>query len=158
SHPDVGGAGELDFWNSAVLKHQGQISQGSLGEKLRHKLANDYLRTLEGHCPDARHVVDKAPVNSDYLGVIHSVLPQARIIYMRRDPIDTCLSCYFQPFATALSHCLDLSDLAHYYTEHARLIAHWRRVLPAGTLLEVPYEELVANQEYWTRKMLDFLG
>jgi hypothetical protein len=102
--------------------------------------------------------VDKTPVNSDYLGIIHSVFPRARIIYVQRNPIDTCLSCYFQPFAAALSHCLDLSDLAHYYSEHARLMAHWRKVLPTGTLLEVPYEELVADPESWTRKMLDFLG
>jgi len=53
---------------------------------------------------------------------------------------------------------MDLSDLAHYYREHQRLMAHWRTVLPSGGILDVPYEELIADQEAWTRKILDFLG
>jgi hypothetical protein len=53
---------------------------------------------------------------------------------------------------------MDLSDLADYYGQHRRLMAHWRAVLPPGTILDVPYEELIANQEGWTRKLLDFLG
>ena len=158
SHPAVKGAGELTFWSDAVHRHEAAIRQGPLGEPLRKKLAQEYLRTLTGHAVDALRIVDKAPVNSDYLGVIHSVFPKARIIYMRRDPIDTCLSCYFQQFSPALSFTMDLSDLAHYYREHQRLIAHWRAVLAPGTILDVPYEELVADQQGWTRKILDFLG
>ena len=158
SHPAVKGAGELTFWSDAVHRHETAIRQGPLGEALRKKLAQEYLRTLTGHAVDALRIVDKAPVNSDYLGVIHSVLPKARIIYMRRDPIDTCLSCYFQQFSPALNFTMDLSDLAHYYREHQRLIAHWRAVLAPGTILDVPYEELVADQRGWTRKILDFLG
>jgi hypothetical protein len=53
---------------------------------------------------------------------------------------------------------MDLSDLAHYYREHQRLMAHWRKVLPQGTILDVPYAELVADQEGWTRKILEFLN
>jgi hypothetical protein len=77
---------------------------------------------------------------------------------MQRDPIDTCLSCYFQQFFTGLNFTFDLSDLAHYYGEHRRMMAHWRAVLPREFILEVPYEELVADQETWSRKMLDFVG
>jgi hypothetical protein len=80
------------------------------------------------------------------------------MIYVRRDPIDTCLSCYFNQFSSAQNFTLDLADLAHYYREHRRMIAHWRAALPAGTLLEVPYAELVEDQEAWTRKILDFIG
>ena len=61
-------------------------------------------------------------------------------------------------FLSRLNYTFDLSDLAHYYREHKRLIDHWRTVLPAGTILDVPYEELVADQERWTRKILDFIG
>ena len=157
SHRAVRGAGELPFWSDAVRQHATAMRQGSLGEPLRKKLAKEYLRILTGHSVDASRIVDKAPVNSDYLGVIHSILPNARIIYMQRDPIDTCLSCYFQQFSPALSFTMDLSDLAHYYREHQRLIAHWRTVLPPGTILDVPYEELIADQEGWTRKILKFL-
>jgi len=157
SHRAVRGAGELPFWSDAVRQHATAMRQGPLGEPLRKKLAKEYLRILTGHSVDASRIVDKAPVNSDYLGVIHSILPNARIIYMQRDPIDTCLSCYFQQFSPALSFTMDLSDLAHYYREHQRLIAHWRTVLPPGTILDVPYEELIADQEGWTRKILKFL-
>ena len=86
------------------------------------------------------------------------MFPNARVIYMRRDPIDTCLSCYFQQFLTGLDFTLDLSDLAHYHREHQRIMAHWRAVLPPGFILEVPYEELVTDQETWSRKMLEFIG
>lgn len=158
SHPEVSGAGELSFWNDVVRRREARIRREMLNPQLRQKVAEEYLRTLDYHCPGAPYVVDKTPLNSDYLGIIHSVFPRARIIYMRRDPIDTCLSCYFQHFPVTLSWSLDLSDLAHYYGEHRRLMEHWRTVLPSESILEVPYEQLVAGQEDWTRKILDFLG
>jgi hypothetical protein len=158
SHPAVIGAGELGFWSDAVQEDEPVMRQEPLGEPTRKKLAESYLRSLARHSADALHIVDKATVNSDYLGMIHSVFPNARIVYMRRDPIDTCLSCYFQQLSPSMEFTTDLSDLAHYYREHRRLIAHWRTVLPPGTILDVPYEELIADQEGWTRKILDFLG
>ncbi len=158
SHRSVKGAGELPFWGDAMEAHSTDITQGSLTDAGRMKLAEDYLRVLEAHSPGAARVVDKAPANSDYLGLIHSVFPNARVIYMRRDPIDTCLSIYFQKLSAGISFSMDLSDLAHYYQVHKRLMAHWRAVLPAGTILEVPYAELVTDQETWTRRMLEFLG
>jgi tetratricopeptide (TPR) repeat protein len=158
SHASACGAGELDFWTIAVRKHEHAFRRELLGETLRRKLARDYLGVLAGHSAEALRVVDKAPVNADYLGLIHSVFPQARIINMQRDPIDTCLSCYFQQFPPSLNYTLELSDLAHYYREHQRLVAHWRRVLPPETFLDVPYGELTADQEGWTRRILEFIG
>jgi tetratricopeptide (TPR) repeat protein len=158
SHPSAKGAGEVEFWADTVDEHAALVREGPPDESLREKLAGAYLRVLEAKSGDALRIVDKAPVNADYLGVIHSVFPNARIIYMQRDPIDTCLSCYFQKFVLSLNFTMDLSDLADYYRQHRRLMAHWRAVLPPGTLLDVPYEELVADQEGWSRKILDFLG
>lgn len=158
SHPATKAAGELPFWSEAVRKHEAVIRHESLGEPIRNNLAQGYLRTLAACSADALRVIDKSTFNSDYLGIIHSVFPHASMIYLRRDPIDTCLSCYFQEFSTAQNFTMDLSDLAHYYLEHRRLVAHWRSVLPQGTLLDVPYAELVADQEKWTRKIIDFLG
>jgi hypothetical protein len=128
------------------------------GEALRKKLAQGYLNELDRLSSSAQRVVDKSTYNSDHLGLIHSVLPNARMIYVQRDPIDTCLSCYFTQLSSAQNFTWDLADLAHYYREHQRLVEHWRSVLPAGTLLDVPYAELVDDQERWTRKILDFLG
>jgi hypothetical protein len=98
------------------------------------------------------------PGNFLHLGVIHAALPHARIIHMQRNPIDTCLSIYFQNFGAVHSYANDLEDLAHYYAEYLRIMKHWRLTLPENTLLEVPYEGLVERQEAWSRKMLEFVG
>ena len=158
SHPAVAGAGELDFWTNLLSGDEARIRSQLLPEPTRQKLATDYLQVLKSRHPDAGYVVDKAPRNADIAGLIHTVLPDARFIYMRRDPLDTCLSCYFQNFPLTYNYKFDLQDLASYYREHARLVAHWRKVLPPGTLLDVPYEELVADQETWTRRIVAFLG
>lgn len=157
SHPAAYGAGELGFWGSPTLREAG-ITQGILMETERPKVAEAYLRILESASANASRVVDKAPVNSDFLGLIYTVFPNARVIYMQRDPIDTCLSCYFQQFLTGINFTFDLSDLVHYFRGHQQIMAHWRAVLPPGFILDVPYEELVADQEAWSRKMLNFIG
>ena len=157
SHPAAYGAGELQFWERLNFD-EARITNGILGESDRLKVAEKFLGIIEGLSANALRVVDKSPVNSDYLGLIYSVFPNARVIYMQRDPIDTCLSCYFQQFLTSLNFTFDLSDLVHYYREHQRIMAHWRAVLPSGFILDVPYEALVADQETWSRKILDFVG
>jgi tetratricopeptide (TPR) repeat protein len=157
SHRSARGAGELQFWLDTVRSNRAELQQGILDEPVRKKLAEDYLRILAAHGADALRVVDKATFNCDYTGLLHSVFPKARIIYMRRDPIDTCLSCYFQNFSATMHFSMDLTDLADYYRVHQRLMKHWLTALPAGTVLEVPYEDLVADQVVWTRRILDFL-
>jgi len=158
SHPYAKGVGELGFWDDAARQHKDTLEQGPLNESLKKELSAAYLRTVTVDSGGALRIVDKTTINSDHLGLIHSVFPNARIIYMRRDPIDTCLSCYFQRFSMSLNFAMDLADLAHYYREHRRLFNHWRSVLPRETLLEVPYAELIADQAGWTRKILDHLG
>jgi tetratricopeptide (TPR) repeat protein len=157
AHRDVYGAGELPFWatemTAAAARDGGEIDQ----EKLR-GAADRYLKVLHDLAPGALRVVDKMPANFLYLGIVHAALPRARIIHLRRHPIDTCLSIYFQNFGAVHSYANDLSDLAHYYREYARLMDHWRVTLPAGTMLEVSYEKLVANPEFWSRKIVDFIG
>ena len=157
SHPSAHGAGELHFW-AALLSTDAELTKGNLSEPVRLKVADEYLGILQGHSENASRIVNKAPANSDYLGLIYSVFPNARVIYMQRDPIDTCLSCYFQQFLVGINFTFDLSDLVHYYREHQRIMAHWRAVLPPGFILDVPYEELVADPETWSRKMLEFIG
>jgi len=98
------------------------------------------------------------PANFLYAGLIHAALPQARIIHLRRHPIDTCLSIYFQYFSHLHPYANDFDDLAHFYSEYIRLADHWRAALPATTLLEIHYEALIEDQEGWTRRMLDFIG
>jgi tetratricopeptide (TPR) repeat protein len=157
THPAAFGAGELPFWETMIVNDP-TMTAGVLSHATRLKVAESYLRVLDRSSRTALRIVDKAPVNSDFLGIIYSIFPNARVIYMQRDPIDTCLSCYFQQFAAGLNFTLDLSDLAHYYREHQRIMTHWRAVLPPGFILDVPYEDLVSDQESWSRKMLNFIG
>ena len=158
SHPEAAAGGELAFWGATTDKHSSLMRRGALDGKVAEKIAAEYLRELARHSKAAARVVDKAPVNSDFLGLIHAVFPKARFIYMQRDPIDTCLSCFFQNFANAAAFTMDLGDLAHYYREHHRLVSHWRSVLPKDVFLEVPYAELVTDQEGWSRRIIEFIG
>jgi len=158
SHPYVFGAGELMFWSTASATYHSSARNGEVIGSLLHKFAGDYLQLLERLSADALRVVDKMPGNFMFLGLIHAALPEARIIHMRRDPIDTCLSIYFQDFGAVLAYANDLEDLAHYYGEYRRLMSHWQSVLPENAILDVPYEGLVADQEAWSRKMLEFIA
>ena len=149
SHPRVFGAGELTYWQ--------QYAYTVDADGLR-AAADGYLQLLRQISNTADRVVDKMPTNFIALGAIHAALPNARIVHMQRDPIDTCLSIYFQDFGANISYANDLEDLAAFYREYRRLMQHWRAVLPSGVLLEVPYEELVAEQERWSRRMIEFIG
>ena len=157
SHPEAFGAGELLFWSNAYNKHENAIRETTLDKDLLIKLADEYLRHLSSFSTDAMVVVNKMPSDFAYLGLIHSVFPNARFIHTRRHPIDTCLSNYFQSFSGA-NFTNDLGDLAHYYRQYHRLMAHWRSILPPEIFLDVPYEGLVNDQEEWSRKIVKFIG
>jgi tetratricopeptide (TPR) repeat protein len=158
SHPSVFGAGEVRFWDSAFVA----LEKAGLGSehaaRLIPQMARDYLGRLTASAGGALRVIDKMPANFLYAGLIHAAFPRARIIHMQRHPLDTCLSIYFQNFFNMARYGNDLDDLAHYYGEYVRITAHWRSLLPASALLEVPYEALIADQEGWTRRMLEFVG
>jgi len=158
SHREVFGGGEIVFWSSAYETYRDAKRRGHSAAQLLPGFAADYLRQLRSLSPDAARIVDKMPVNFMYAGLIHAALPRARIIHMCRNPIDTCLSIYFQNFFNLGPHANDLHALAHYYAEYQRITQVWRTLLPASALLEIPYEGLVTDQERWTRRMLDFVG
>jgi tetratricopeptide (TPR) repeat protein len=158
SHPAAAGAGELGYWSTAIRNRHSGLVAAPPDESTSRKLAEGYLKALTANSGDAARVVDKSIFNFMYLGAVHAVFPRARLICMRRNPIDTCLSCYFQDFPPSLSFTHDLSDLAHLYRLHHKIVSHWRSVLPPEAFLEVPYEELTADQENWTRRIIEFLG
>jgi hypothetical protein len=103
-------------------------------------------------------VVDKMPANFLYAGVIHLALPQARIVHVRRDPVDTCLSCYTKLFAAEQMFAYDLAELGRFYRGYEALMDHWRRVLPADRFLEIDYEAVVADLEGEARRLIAFCG
>ena len=158
SHPAAFGGGELRFWEGAFGVFEAERAAGVSAAEVLPVFARDYLERIRALSGSASRVIDKMPANFLYAGLIHTALPRARIIHMQRHPLDTCLSIYSQHFFRMGSYANDLEDLAHYYSEYVRLMDHWRGVLPAAALLEVPYEELIADQEGWTRRMLEFIG
>jgi tetratricopeptide (TPR) repeat protein len=158
SHPSVFGAGELSFWKTASLRVSAASLESGPSHVLMESLAEEYDQLLSMLAGDRHYVVDKMPANFAHLGMIHAAVPAARIIHMRRNPIDTCLSIYFQNFHVAHSYANDLDDLAHYHDEYRQLMNHWQSVLPSESILEVPYEALVAEPQLWSRRMVEFAG
>jgi hypothetical protein len=156
SHPNVHGAGELLYWIFASDAERA-ASPEQRAETIA-QLGRAYLEGLAAQAPDVSRIVDKLPVNFRNIGLIHAALPGARFIHLERNALDTCLSIYFQGFSAAHLYATDFGDLAHYYHEYRRLMMHWRAVLPAGTLIDVRYEDLVDDPESGSRRMLAHLG
>jgi tetratricopeptide (TPR) repeat protein len=165
SHPKVFGAGEItDFsratsriWGPDVAEQFPEAIASATPEQLG-GLATQYLAGLRTRSPSAERITDKALGNIQCVGLIHLVLPRARIIHVRRDPVDTCLSAFSKLFTQAQPHTFDLRELGRYYGAYEILMAHWRRVLPEGAMLEVDYERLVADFEPQARRIVDYVG
>jgi tetratricopeptide (TPR) repeat protein len=121
-------------------------------------LGRDYLKYAQLHRRRGTpRFVDKMPNNFPHIGLMHLILPAARIIDARRDPMDTCLSCFRQLFARGQPFTYDLVDLGEYYLQYRKMMDHWDSVLP-GRVLTVQYEELVGNFENQVRRLLDYCG
>jgi tetratricopeptide (TPR) repeat protein len=165
SHPDVHGAGELDQVRRITQELPARIGTPEpfpdcvrrLEAPVAQAIASEHLAFLRSRAGSAARVTDKLPNNFQRLGLIALLFPKARIVHCVRDPLDTCLSCYFQYFEHGQPFAYDLEHLGLYYRDYERLMAHWRAVLPSP-ILDVPYEALIADQEGWSRKLVDFLG
>jgi hypothetical protein len=108
--------------------------------------------------PHALRIIDKDLSNFRHLGSIHELLPRARIIHCRRDPLDTCFSAYTKLFVGDLAFTYDLAELGRYYRDYHALMAHWRATLPGAIFMDVDYEQLVARPLAVTRRLINFLG
>jgi tetratricopeptide (TPR) repeat protein len=157
SHPEVAGGDELTFWNHAAEEF-GRLGEAGATPEHIERVAAKYESVLRKIGPTARRVTDKLPGNFLWIGLFHLVFPKARIIHCRRHPVDTCLSNYFADFSSPTPYAYDKGHLVFYYRTYRRLMDHWRSVLPPGVMLEVDYEELVAERERITRQMIDFVG
>jgi tetratricopeptide (TPR) repeat protein len=166
SHPAVHGAGELDFmyhvWAGTIqmLKAAPQDYPACLDRLTPDQatgMSQIYSQPLIALNPAASRITDKLPLNFLHLGLISLLLPGARIIDCRRDPRDTCLSCYLAMFESGNEFKYDLAHTAHFFTQYRRLMQHWHQSLNLP-ILEVKYEELVTDPENQTRRMLEFLN
>ena len=166
SHPAVHGAGELtDFSRLAnqMLDARGKVRRypedaAKLAAKELCALGEAYVGRLRMLAPHAPRITDKMPANFLYVGLIYLALPQARIIHVRRDPRDTCLSCYSKLFSAPQDFSYDLAELGRYHRQYDGLMAHWRKALPPGRMLEVRYEDVIDDLETWARRIVDHCG
>jgi tetratricopeptide (TPR) repeat protein len=163
-HPNVFGAGELFDLARIVteLPEKCGAAEGypeclcRLDAAVTRDMAAVYLQGLTTRSGPAERVTDKMMGLFLYLGLVATLFPRAHIIWCRRDPRDVCLSCYFQWFA-GLNFTLDLQDLGQYHRDFDRLMAHWQKVLPLP-ILQIVYEDLVADQETVSRRLVEFCG
>ena len=177
SHPKVFAAGERLELRDTLNSFLGAAGPNmtfpdrflATTEQELRELGASYLRRLRAATitgPEAaRHaatpferITDKMPSNFRLVGVIHLALPNARIIHTCRDPVDTCLSCFSTLFVGDQPFAWDLAELGRYYRAYRRLMDHWRRVLPQEVMLDVHYEELVADFEPQARRIVAHCG
>ncbi len=157
SHRLVGAGGELGFWPKAGNEWD-RSGMSLIDRDAAARLATDYCALLHGIAPSAARVTDKQLYNFEWIGLILAVFPRARIIHCRRDPLDTCLSIYCTPFVTHRHYESDKAELALFYRQYARLMAHWRTVVPSERMLEIDYESIIADRESATRRLIAFCG
>ena len=165
SHPRAHGAGELNDLRALVrglpkiLKTSTPVPEclALLDRDTTHQLAESYLTSLSSHALEASRICDKSLGNFLRLGLIQLMFPRARVIHCKRHPLDTCTSCYAQNFAHGLRFTYDLEHVAVVYRDYHRLMEHWREVLSLR-MLDVQYEELVADQEAISRRLIEFCG
>jgi len=164
SHPAVFGAGELGAFPQLMAELAGTTITSSILPKpipfpnpaAAADAAARYLQRVNQVAKGAPRVATKTLENFVYLGLIATLLPRARVIYCRRDPLDVCLSCYFQNFQ-GMDYSCSLQDIGSYYRQYERLMAHWGEVLPLP-IFEVRYEDLLDRQEDVTRGLLAHCG
>ncbi len=165
SHPQVHAAGELVNLGrvvNAISESAGrqvafpQSISAMNGSGLR-QLGQAYLASLPAPTVGKLRIIDKVPGNFLYVGLIHLILPNARIIHTMRDPVDTCVSCFSRLFVD-LPFSYDLGELGRYYRRYRELMAHWRSVLPAGAMIDVRYEDVVDNLEEQARRLIAYCG
>jgi len=159
AHPAITAGGELDYLPWLVARYLAPYPERllSASQKELTAMGKEYLARLKSLFPDAGVLTDKRPDNFLYLGLIKILFPAARIIYTKRDPMDNCLSVYFQQLGGNLGYATDLKDIAHYYRQHVRLMTHWTGCF-GGDIFTVDYDELVRAPEPILRRLLDFLG
>jgi len=165
SHSQVAPAGEL----SMMLDLGRQVQELStthqaypeglrdFGKSELLTLADRYLSRLEKISQSAPRITDKLPFNFIHIGLIAVLFPNAKIVHCHRNPMDTCLSCYFTSFNEQIQFANDLTVMGRYYLEYQRLMKHWQKLLP-GRIHNVRYESIVENTETEVQNLLNFCG
>ncbi|NIB38307.1 tetratricopeptide repeat protein [Pseudomaricurvus alkylphenolicus] len=165
SHSCVTSAGELQNFAAEMVKQVRRASPAETLDKVKmikrsvavdfRQLGHDYIESTRPLTGSKPHFIDKLPLNYLYMGLIAMALPNAKIIHLTRHPMDACYAIYKTLFQDAYPFSYNLEDLGRYYIAYHHMMAHWRKVMP-GKFLDVSYEQLVADQENQTRRLLEY--
>lgn len=164
SHENIYGAGELSILDNIIQEayHAANIPFNiwvtQLTDHEYAKLGEKYLERTWQLAPHKLFIIDKMPSNCFYVGMIYRMLPNAKIIHAIRDPMDSCFSCFTHHFKNGMSFAYDLTALGNYYLLYAKAMQHWHKVLPQGAIFNLPYEQLIADQEGLSKQLLDYIG
>jgi tetratricopeptide (TPR) repeat protein len=166
SHPQVFGAGELSLLERLIIEKTGpHLAPTDRARRLGRLDGGDlaalgaaYVEAISRLDPSAQRITDKMPANFRFAGLIRRMLPNARIINCRRNPLDVGLSCYARRFSRGQGFTYDLHDLGVYHRAYDALTAHWRRSIPVDRWLDVDYEAVVGDLETEARRLIAFLG
>jgi tetratricopeptide (TPR) repeat protein len=161
SHPLVFGAGELTLFDEITdgvqLPKKDAPGWEDACMQLR-ELGRRYLDEVWKLAPDAAFITDKMPGTFLHLGLLKLMLPDAKIIHAMRDPRDVCWSCYTHRFSKAHRYTYELGALGRYSLRYEEQMRYWHETLPPGSLLDVKYENVVAEPEREVRRLLDYVG
>jgi tetratricopeptide (TPR) repeat protein len=161
-HEEVATVGEVNDFALAVARAAGPVADRDELFRAAAKidpaaLGESYWTAIQGYGHSRPFVVDRTPLNYLYLGLVAKALPGARIVHVRRHPMASCYALYKTLFRTGYPFSYDLDDLGRYYVAYARLMDHWRALLPAR-FLDLDYEALIVDQERTTRRLLEHCG
>ena len=167
SHPQVEGTAELPDIIAMARRLAGKLKNkaadlypevlAELAPEQFKALGESYLQSTQIQRNDTPYFIDKMPNNFMHIGLIHLILPNAKIIDARRHPMAGCFASYKQLFAQGQAFTYKLEDLGHYYRNYVNVMDHWDKVLP-GRVLRVQYEDMVADSETQIRRLLDYCG
>lgn len=168
SHPQVIGAGEVEFWVNAPISMPYILDtsvnypecMANIASDKAVNLAERYISQLcktAGAGTTPARITDKFPHNFVHLGLIATLFPNVPIVNCKRDAMDNCLSIFFQSFGGKHAYAYDLANIGHQYKYYERMMAHWHKVLP-GRILDINYEDTISAPEYWSRKLIEHVG
>lgn len=164
SHPHVHGAGELDNLQQILSSCFDINNEETYPDNIQEiggiqlkRSGQEYIKAIKGLAPDSRFIVNKMLDNYKYIGLIKLILPNAKVIHCKRDPVDTCFSIFKNYFVGTHPYAYDLVELGQYYKLYSRLMDHWYQVIP-DFIYDIEYEEMISDQAGQTKALLDYCG
>ena len=165
SHPRVRAAGEQGFFVRAANKMSAYLETqkdypnclDELNQSTAGMICDEYLNLLTNYSSEALRITDKMTANFLHLGMINMLFPRAHVIHCHRNPVDTCLSIYFQDFMSEVPYAYDLEEIGHYYCQYEHIMTFWKVNLSIP-IMDIAYEDLIDNQIEQSRELIEFIG